>query len=78
MPGLREGELMTTYLHHITMNNGDTFDLYYVDRILKRERLTEERWISYRDGRGNLRYINIAQISDIYVMEMRPVEKEVI
>lgn len=59
---------MVTYLHHITMNNGDTFDLYYVDKTLDWKKLSGERWLPYEDGRGNLRYINIAQISDIYIM----------
>lgn len=69
---------MVCYLHHITMNNGDTFDLYYVDRILDWKKLAEERWIPYEDGRGYTRYINIAQISDIYIVEIEPIEKEVI
>ena len=67
---------MVTYLHHIVMNNGDTFDLYYVDKTLDWKKLSGERWLPYEDGRGNLRYINIAQISDIYIMEMKPVGRD--
>lgn len=67
---------MVVYLHHITMNNGDHHDLYYVDKTLDWKKLSGERWIPYEDGRGNIRYINIAQISDIYIIQMEPVEKE--
>lgn len=68
---------MVCYLHHITMHNGDTFDLYYVDKVLDWKKLSEERWIPYEDGRGNTRYINIAQISDIYIKAMEPAERRV-
>ena len=67
---------MVCYLHHITMNNGDTFDLYYVDKTLDWKKLSGERWLPYEDGRGNLRYINIAQISDIYIIAKEPVRRD--
>lgn len=66
---------MTTYLHHVTMNNGDMFDLYYVDRILDWKKLAEERWLPYEVGE-TVRYINIAQISDIYVKPIPPIREE--
>ena len=67
---------MTTYLHHVTMNNGDMFDLYYVDNTLDWNKLSGERWLPYEDGRGNIRYINIAQISDIYIKVIEPVWRD--
>ena len=66
--------MMTLYLHHVTMNNGDMFDLYYLDKILDWKKLSEERWLPYEVGE-TIRYINIAQISDIYVKPVEPVEK---
>lgn len=67
---------MVCYLHHITMNNGDTFDLFYIDKTLDWKKLAEERWLPYEDGRGNIRYINISQISDIYIKAMEPVRRD--
>lgn len=58
------------------MNNGDMFDLYYVDKMLDPKKLSEERWLVYKDGRGNDRYLNIAQISDIFIKKMQPIERE--
>ena len=68
--------MMVCYLHHVTMNNGDMFDLYYVDMMLDFSKLANERWLPYEDGRGNVRYINIAQISDIYIKEIEPVWRD--
>ena len=67
---------MVCYLHHVTMNNGDMFDLYYVDKLLDPKKLSEERWLVYKDGRGNVRYLNIAQISDIFIKEIEPVWRD--
>ena len=58
------------------MNNGDMFDLYYVDKMLDFNKLANERWLPYEDGRGNMRYINIAQISDIYIKKIEPVWRD--
>ena len=66
---------MVCYLHRIKMNNGDVFDLFYVDRTLDWKKLSEERWLPYEDGLGNMRYINIAQISDIYIKMIEPVRR---
>ena len=70
---------MVVYLHILTMNNGDTHELYYVDRMLDIRNLSEERWFSYKDGKEKkMRYINIAQISDIYITAMKPAFEKVI
>lgn len=67
---------MVTYLHHVTMHNGDIFDLFYVDTMLDWKKISNERWIPYEDGRGNVRYINVAQISDIYIKAIDPVRRD--
>ena len=68
---------MVCYLHHVTMNNGETFDLLYVDKMLDWKELSKEKWLPYENsGRGYVRYINIAQISDIYIKAIDPVRRD--
>lgn len=64
---------MTTYKHTVTMNNGDTFNLFYVDKTLDWRKLANERWLPYQNGKRDIRYINIAQISDILIHEIDPI-----
>lgn len=67
--------MMVCYLHRVTMYNGDVFDLYYVNKILDWKKISNERWLPYEDGCGNTRYINIAQISDIFITQIEPIER---